>query len=249
MCEVEKPAATNRSKDVGIDLGFKTVAAASDGFDLDDGNFYRDLEVRLGDAQRRGDKRAVKTIHARIKNRRKDSLHKYSRAVVDGAGGVFVGNISANWQISSGKGKSVNDMGWSKLRNILKYKCDHAGVAYAEVFEAYTTQDCSCCLARTGPKGVEELNTRRWTCSECGAEHLRDRNAAINIARLDVRRWLRKQMEAPSFRAGRLHRPDGDARVSDISGAGPDVGRPMVNAGFADRRQCRGSTVRILQSL
>ena len=97
---------------------------------------------------------------------------------------MFVGNISANWQISSGKGKSVNDMGWSKLRNILKYKCDHAGVAYAEVFEAYTTQDCSCCLARTGPKGVEELNTRRWTCGECGAEHLRDRNAANNIARL-----------------------------------------------------------------
>jgi len=111
VCEVEKPAATNHSKDVGIDLGFKTVAAASDGFDLDDGNFYRDLEVRLGDAQRRGDKRAVKTIHARIKNRRKDSLHKYSRAVVDGAGGVFVGNISANWQISSGKGKSVNGHG------------------------------------------------------------------------------------------------------------------------------------------
>lgn len=79
-------------------------AAASDGFDLDDSNFYRDLEVRLGDAQRRGDKRAVKTIHARIKNRRKDSLHKYSRAVVDGAGGVFVGNISAYWQISR-KGK------------------------------------------------------------------------------------------------------------------------------------------------
>jgi hypothetical protein len=26
--------------------------------------------------------------------------------------------------------------------------------------------------------------------------------------------------------------PDGDARVSDISGAGPDVGRPMVNAGL-----------------
>jgi hypothetical protein len=31
--------------------------------------------------------------------------------------------------------------------------------------------------------------------------------------------------------------------------SGPDVGRPMVNAGFADRRQCRGSTVRLLQSL
>ena len=173
------------------------MAAASDGFDLDEGNFYRDLEIRLANAQRRCDDRAVKSIHAKIKNRRKDKLHKYARAVVDGAGGVFVGNISATWQISSGKGKAVNDMGWSKLRNILKYKCDHAGVAYAEVNEAYTTQECSVCHARTGPKGEEDLNIRQWTCSECGTEHLRDRNAAINIARLGRQTLAAKAAGSP----------------------------------------------------
>jgi transposase len=70
------------------------------------------------------------------------------------------------------------------LKNFLRYKCDHAGVVFAEVNEAYTTQTCSCCHARSGPRGVEDLDIRRWTCSECRATHGRDRNAAINIARL-----------------------------------------------------------------
>jgi putative transposase len=69
-------------------------------------------------------------------------------------------------------------------RGFFRYKCDHAGLAFAEVNEAYTTQTCSCCKALTGPKGEEELTVRRWVCRDCGGEHDRDQNAAINIARL-----------------------------------------------------------------
>ena len=184
VCEVEAPKTTNRTKVVGIDLGFKTVASSSDGRDLEQANFYRDLEAKLADAQRRNKKRLVKTIHAKIKNRRKDALHKYSRAVVNDAGAVFVGNISSTWQVASGNGKAALDVSWSMLKNFLRYKCDHAGVVFAEVNEAYTTQTCSRCHARSGPQGVEDLDIRRWTCSECAATHGRDRNAAINIARL-----------------------------------------------------------------
>ena len=70
------------------------------------------------------------------------------------------------------------------LRNFLEYKCDHAGVAFAEVNEAYTTQTCSGCLALSGPQGREGLAVRQWVCSECGSIHDRDQNAALNIARL-----------------------------------------------------------------
>ncbi|MPR13663.1 transposase [Microvirga tunisiensis] len=61
---------------------------------------------------------------------------------------------------------------------------DHAGVALAEVNEAYTTQTCTECDALSGPHGREGLAVRQWVCSDCGAVHDRDRNAALNIARL-----------------------------------------------------------------
>ena len=137
VCEIEKPAMTNRTAVVGIDLGFHTVAAGFNCPDLEQASFYRDLEPKLAEAQRAGRTRQVKTIHARIANRRRDALHKFTRTAVDGAGAVFVGNVSSTWQIKSGNAKSTLDMSWSMLRNLLRYKCDHAGVAFAEVDESY----------------------------------------------------------------------------------------------------------------
>ena len=55
--------------------------------------------------------------------------------------------------------------------------------AFEEVNEAYSTQVCSCCGAKpdSSPKGRTDLGIRHWICSECGAEHDRDINAAKNI--------------------------------------------------------------------
>ena len=184
VVEVDRPPAPNRQKIVGIDLGFKTMAAAYNAPDLEQARFYRDLEPKLAEAQRRGRHRQAKTLHAKIANRRKDALHKYSRTVVNDAGAVFVGSVSPYWQIKSGKAKATLDMSWTMLRNLLKYKCDHAGVAFAEVDERYTTQACSECESLGGPKGREGLGVRQWVCGECGCIHDRDLNAAVNIARL-----------------------------------------------------------------
>lgn len=183
VCEIERHPATNRAIVIGIDLGYKTVATAYNAPDLEQSSFYRDLEPKLAEAQRRNRKRQVRSIHAKIANRRKDALHKYSRTVVNTAGAVFVGNISSMWQVKSGKGKAALDVSWSMLRNFLKYKSDHAGVAFAEVDEKYTTQTCSDCGSIGGPKGIEGLGVRQWVCG-CGSVHDRDHNAAINIARI-----------------------------------------------------------------
>ncbi|WP_367303868.1 zinc ribbon domain-containing protein [Burkholderia multivorans] len=45
---------------------------------------------------------------------------------------------------------------------------------FDEVDEAYSTQTCSCCKTRTGPKGLERLGIREWACLECGAYHQRN---------------------------------------------------------------------------
>jgi IS605 OrfB family transposase len=201
VCKVER-ASTNRTAVVGFDLGHKTLAKGSDGSELEQARFYRDMEKKLADAQSRGKTRLVKKINAKISNRRKDTFHKVTRQVVDRSGADFVGNISSAWQIAAGNGKATRDASWTMLRRFFRYKCDHAGVAFAKVNEAYTTQTCSCCKARTGPKGEQDLDVRRWVCCACGAEHDRDQNAAINIARLGCEALGLQWPGSPSGRAG-----------------------------------------------
>jgi transposase len=64
--------------DVGIDLGLKDLAATSAGETLAAPQFYRGLEAKLAIAQRAGKKNRVRAIHAKIANRRRDSLRQLS---------------------------------------------------------------------------------------------------------------------------------------------------------------------------
>jgi IS605 OrfB family transposase len=168
---------------VGIDLGCKSAATDSNG-DGVVGREYRKLEQKLGIAQRARNKKRVKNIHAKIANRRKDALHKYSHKLVNENALVVVGNVSSKAMVKTKMAKSVLDAGWSTLKTMLEYKCAHAGVVFEEVNEAYTTQACSECGSIAGPKGYAGLNERNWVCSECGAQHDRDINAATNIRAL-----------------------------------------------------------------
>ena len=165
----------------GVDLGLKDFAATSDGAVIEARQFYRKMEEKLAVAQRANKKDRVKALHAKIANRRKDFHHKLSTSLVRGYGAIFVGNVNASALAKTNQAKSVLDAGWSAFRTMLQYKCDHAGVWFDEVNEAYSTQICSCCKKRTGPKGLEGLGVREWVCNDCGTAHHRDINAAINI--------------------------------------------------------------------
>jgi IS605 OrfB family transposase len=167
---------------VGIDLGCKEAATCSDGETLD-GRWYRDQERKLAVAQRARKKQRTRAIHAKIANRRKDAMHKFSRDLVNQNAAVFVGNVNARAIARTRLGKSSLDAGWGMLKTMLEYKCEHAGIVFKEVNEAYTTQTCSCCgsISDSSPKGRAGLGIREWACSECGASHDRDINAARNI--------------------------------------------------------------------
>jgi putative transposase len=178
-CQPEQSKGTGS---VGIDPGCKEAATDSNGNGVQ-GREYRKLEARLGIAQRAHNKQRVKAIHAKIRNRRQDSLHKYSRTLVNENAAIFVGNVSSQSLTKTRMAKSVLDAGWASLKTMLEYKCDHAGVVFEEINEAHSTQSCSCCgsIPASSPKGRTGLGIREWICSECGAEHHRDINAARNI--------------------------------------------------------------------
>jgi putative transposase len=136
------------------------LAATSDGEKLSAPQFYRGLEAKLAIAQRAGKKSRVWAIHAKIANRRKDSLHQFSTRLVRRYDTIFVGNVNASALAKTSHAKSVLDAGWSAFRTMLRYKCDFAGATFAEVNEAFSTQTCSACGVRSGPKGIAGLGIR-----------------------------------------------------------------------------------------
>jgi len=144
----------------------------------------------LGIAQRAGKKCRVKAIHAKIKNQRKDMLHKFSTAMVKDYGAIFVGDVASAKLVKTKMAKSTLDAGWASLKTMLEYKSHQAGVVFEVVNENYTTQTCSCCgvIPASSPKGRAGLRIREWTCSGCGAVHDRDVNAARNILAAGHRR-------------------------------------------------------------
>ena len=180
------PQIKSRGKtSIGIDLGLKDLATCSDGVKLKAPKIYRQYEQKLGIAQRAKNKKRIRAIHAKIKNIRQNMLHKFSHELVSKHAAIFIGNVNAKALAQTNLSKSVLDASWSTLRTMLKYKCENAGVWYAEVNEVYTTQTCSYCGSRcSSPKGRTGLGIREWQCMECGTLHDRDINSALNILAL-----------------------------------------------------------------
>lgn len=168
-------------EDVGLDLGLKDTAATSDGEKLEAGHFYRHIEQRIAQAQRRGHKRQAKRLHRRAARRRKDALHKFSRKIVNSYQTIFIGDVSSLKLVKTRMAKSVLDAGWGMLKTQLHYKGEYAGRSVFMVNEKDTTRTCSSCRALTGPIGLDMIAVRTWVCSECGGAHDRDVNAARNI--------------------------------------------------------------------
>lgn len=166
---------------VGLDLGLKDTATTSDGEKLEAGHFYRNIEQRIAQAQRRGHRRQAKRLHRRAARRRKDALHKFSRQIVNRYQQIIVGDVSSQKLVKTRMAKSVLDAGWGMLKAQLQYKDEYAGRCVQIVSERNTTRACSNCGALTGPVGLDMLAVRAWVCSGCGGAHDRDVNAAKNL--------------------------------------------------------------------
>src|SRR6185312_16398150 len=141
----------------------------------------RKHQQALAAAQRAGRKSQVRAIHAKIGNRRRHLIHELSTRLVRENRRIYVGNVSSCGLAKTSLAKSVLDAGWSQLRSQLRYKAIRHGAEYIEVDERFSTQVCSACGVRGGPKGREDLVVREWICGGCGARHDRDINSAINI--------------------------------------------------------------------
>ena len=135
-------------------------------------------------------KRMVAKYHAKIRNCRNDYLHKettklvkeYDIIAIEDLGVKQIMNIPTPQMTATDKRKNnhvIANQSWHTIATMLAYKCEWYGKAFVKVAPHFTTQDCSECKSRTGPKG--DLSVREWICSNCFVHHDRDVNAAQNI--------------------------------------------------------------------
>ena len=126
-------------------------------------------------------------IHEKIKNKRKDYLHKESRKIANFYDVVVIESLDMK-QMSASKlklGKGIFDNGWGMFTNYLKYKLEEQGKRLIKIDKYYPSSKlCSNC------KHIHtelKLHERTWVCPECGTKHNRDYNAAINIKKEGLR--------------------------------------------------------------
>jgi putative transposase len=203
---------------IGIDLGLKTMATLSDGVTIEAPQIYRRHEQRLAVAQRAGNKRRVKAIHAKIANCRMDFSHKATAQIARDNSLIAVGNISSSMLAKTRLAKSVLDAGWSMFRAQLRYKASRHGAVYLDIDERFTTQTCSQCgaLPAGRTKGIAGLGIRAWDCSECGASHDRDVNAAKNILALALSAQRRGDESRGVVPQGQPDKHEPDAQAGSL---------------------------------
>jgi len=221
-------------EDVGIDLGITHFAALSNGEFIESPRHYRKAEKKLKKLQealsrkKRGSHRRKKAVaavakaHRKVKNQRRDFVHKASRKLVNRYQVIVLEELQTTNLVKrpkpkqdeetghylpngasakAGLNKSISDAGWGMFTEILQVKAECAGRVVAFVDPKYTSQVCSNCRT-VKTKTLDE----RWHSCECGCELDRDTNAAKNILKKhagagSVPQILRRgeSVEAPVF--------------------------------------------------
>lgn len=128
-------------------------------------------------------RRKVARLHQHIANQRKDLLHKLSLQYVRDNDVICIENLNISGMMKNRHlSKAIADAGWNTFVSFLVYKADLYGRTVVKVSRWYpSSQTCSCCGYRLIGENKLKLSDRMWKCPQCGSEHDRDINAAINI--------------------------------------------------------------------
>jgi putative transposase len=190
-CENQADVIQREKRYLGIDYAMDGLAVLSDGTRAEYPKYYRQAEEKLAREQRKlsrcekgsrnyvKQKKRVATVHEKVRNQRRDYLHKLSRSLADEYDVIGVEDIDMRAMSRSLHfGKSVMDNGYGMFRTMLAYKLDEQGKELVKVDRFFpSSKRCSCC-GRI--KEDLTLSDRIYTCI-CGNKMDRDVNAAINI--------------------------------------------------------------------
>jgi len=177
----------NESTTIGIDLGIKTFLVTSKGLEIENPRHLKKAQSKLKYIQRKFSKKKGKRtkkrlalLHEKIKNKRKDFLHKTSTKLIRENQTIALEDLNVSGMVKNHNlAQAISDVSWSTFVNMLEYKADWYGKNILRIGRfAPSSKTCSCC----GYINKElTLKDREWNCPKCNSVLDRDVNAAINI--------------------------------------------------------------------
>jgi len=177
---------------VGIDLGITALATLSTGEKIqnprhDESEIARKRQLsrslskkKKGSHNRYKAQQKLARLHARIADRRKDSLHKLSTRLVRENQVIAVEDLNIAGMVRNRSlARVISDAGWRQLLTMLAYKCEWYGRDFVKIDRYFpsskTCHSCGVVVERL------PLSIREWKCEACGMPHDRDVNAAKNV--------------------------------------------------------------------
>ena len=175
---------------IGLDYTLQGLYMDSEGRKADYPNYYKKSLKKLAREQRILSKRVkgsanylkqkekLASLHLRIKNQRKDFLHKASRSLVNTYDLISIETLDLT-EMAKTKHfrKSIYDTSFGTFTRYLEYKAKDEGKTLIKIEKYYpSTKTCSQC----GREQDIKLSERTYHCI-CGHKMDRDLNAAINI--------------------------------------------------------------------
>ncbi len=185
---------------IGIDAGLKESAVCSDGERFENIKPLRKHERKLKLSQRELSRRKkggrnrkksllkVQKVHRKIRNIRTDYIQKVTSQVTRAKlldlrlrpSYIAVEDLNIAGMMKNGNlSKSVADASIQMFHRMLEYKCGWHGIVLIKADRQFPSSkrcnDCGIIYKEL------KLSERKWACTECGAVHDRDMNAALNL--------------------------------------------------------------------
>jgi putative transposase len=183
---------------IGVDLGLTQLATLSTGEEIAN---PRTLEKRLkrlrrlqrqharkrkGSQNRIRSVRRIAKMHWKVKNSRKDVIHKFTTRLCRENQTVVIEDLNIRGMVKNRKlARAISDVGWGEIRRQFEYKAVLCGtkIIVADRFFP-SSKRCSRCGSL---KADLVLSERVYVCAACGLWMGRDLNAALNLRTLGLR--------------------------------------------------------------
>ena len=196
QCDILEDVRTTSTSVVGVDVGIKHWAVASDGTVLDMPKRLKHLRRELarkqrlaarkkkGSANRRKAYQKVSKLYHRIDNIKKDAIHTFTSTISQNHGVVVIEDLCVEGMRKGVKSirKGIQDSSMGETLRQLQYKCNN----YIKVDRFFpSSKTCSHC---GNIQADLSLSDRTYQCRVCGTTIDRDLNAALNLCKEGMRK-------------------------------------------------------------